>query len=229
MFGKLLRYFAPESIPGFAVELYDEVARTVKDIYYRRVALEIVAFIDHGKLLDLGTGPGYLPIEIVKLAPCIRIDAVDSSKKMIEKARRNAAEAGVSNEIDFHLGNANKLRVANSTYDMIVSTGAFHAWKRPERVIAECYRVLKPGKDVWIYDPAQISTEKTLKLCQEQNKSGWGRIACKWASSTASTSGRTVSQTHEMLSRTSFTNYQIEHRQGEIKITLKKDWGGIER
>ena len=46
------------------------------------------------------------------------------------------------------------LRFGSNFYDIVISTGAFHAWKKPSRVLNECWRVLKPGGQAWIYDPA---------------------------------------------------------------------------
>ena len=51
-----------ERIPGLFVTLYEKAARMAIDTYYVPVANEVVANLKDGDILDLGTGPGYLPI-----------------------------------------------------------------------------------------------------------------------------------------------------------------------
>ena len=72
--GKLnntINRIVPERMPCFAAGLYDRVARAAINTYYSRIADEITATVDSGNILDVGTGPGYLPIEIAKMAPNI--------------------------------------------------------------------------------------------------------------------------------------------------------------
>jgi ubiquinone/menaquinone biosynthesis C-methylase UbiE len=129
----------------------------VLESYYAPVAEEVVRFLGAGRMLDLGTGPGYLPIEIVKRAPQIRIEGIDLSRKLIEKARTNALSAGVGERIHFEIGDASRLRYADDSFDMVISTGMLHSLKKPVQVLKECRRVLKPGKEAWVYDPARVS------------------------------------------------------------------------
>ena len=49
----------PEAIPGWAVGIYERAARLAVDSYYAPLAQEIVAELTSGRILDVGTGPGY--------------------------------------------------------------------------------------------------------------------------------------------------------------------------
>lgn len=51
--------------------------------FYQKVAEEITMEIECGNILDAGTGPGYLPIEIAERSGNIRVTQPDISKKMI--------------------------------------------------------------------------------------------------------------------------------------------------
>jgi len=124
--------------------------------YYSKVADEIVSHIRQGSVLDLGTGPGYLPIEIVKRAPDICITGVDLSRKLIHMARINAQKADVSSQLSFEVGNSAGLRFGDAVFDMVISTGMLHSLKNPIAVLTEIFRVLKIGADAWIYDPANV-------------------------------------------------------------------------
>ena len=83
-----------ERIPGPFAAIYEKAARLVIAKYYSQVAGEVVSCLREGLVLDLGTGPGYLPIEIAKKAPLIRCDGIDLSRKLIRLARKNARKEG---------------------------------------------------------------------------------------------------------------------------------------
>ena len=68
-----------ERIPAPMASLYGKCSRMVIESYYRRLSEEIVSHLGKGIILDLGTGPGYLPIEIVKRSSSIRVDGIDLS------------------------------------------------------------------------------------------------------------------------------------------------------
>lgn len=149
-------WFKYERIPGLLASSYEKASRMVIDGYYSQVADEIVSHIRQGSMLDLGTGPGYLPVEIVKRAPDIKIAGIDLSRQLIQMARINAQEAGLSSQLSFEVGNSARLRFDDAVFDMVISTGMLHSLKNPVNVLTEIHRVLKDGADAWIYDPANV-------------------------------------------------------------------------
>jgi ubiquinone/menaquinone biosynthesis C-methylase UbiE len=50
----------------------------------------------------------------------------------------------------------------DSSFDLIVSTGSLHHWKKPLHVINEIYRVLKDGRQAWIYDLRRDVSENVI-------------------------------------------------------------------
>ena len=127
-----------ERIPGPFITLYEKAARMAIDTYYVPVAEEVVASLKGGHILDLGIGPGYLPIEIAKRSPHITVHGIDLSRGLIEKARLNASKAGVSRQLHFEVGNASRLKFDDGSFDMVISTGMFHTLKDPIKVLKEC-------------------------------------------------------------------------------------------
>ena len=221
MKGSILKKLIPERIPWFAVGLYAKIAGKSIHSYYEKIAQEIVAFQNHGNILDIGTGPGHLPIQIVRAAPDVRMVGVDLTKRMIELARANAAKAGLAEKIEFRVGDGNHLDFDDEFFDMVISTGSFHAWKNPARVINECYRVLKAGGEAWIYDPAKVITQETKKILSGDLK-GADRLARIWASFTGKKmDDYTEQEIREILQETLFTQRTIEFTEW-VKITLKK-------
>jgi len=147
-----------ERIPGIFATLYEKASRLVKESYYRRLAEEIIRFQREGSILDLGTGPGYLPIELAQLSPGIRIIGLDVSPELLQMAGQNAQAAGVGDRISFRYGSAANIPFADRHFDMVLSTGMLHMVKDPLKVFQEIHRVLKPGGQAWIFDPAQVSS-----------------------------------------------------------------------
>ena len=158
------RLLVSERIPWYAVRLYDSIAARAVESYYRPFAARVVACTDRGRILDVGTGPGYLPVEIALVAPDLSIDAIDLTRRMVRIARAHAEAAGVADRIAFEVGNGKRLPYADNLFDMVISTGALHSWKDPVQVMRECVRVLKPGREAWICDPAQVVTDET-RIC----------------------------------------------------------------
>jgi ubiquinone/menaquinone biosynthesis C-methylase UbiE len=152
------RWLKIERIPAPLASAYEKATRLAIDSYYRRVAVEIAAHFNAGILLDLGTGPGYLPIEIVKRAPQAEIVGIDLSRRLIRMAQANALRADVSDKIRFMTGNSAGLQFEDEAFDMAISTGMLHSLRDPVKVLREIYRVIKKGGEAWIYDPAQVAS-----------------------------------------------------------------------
>jgi len=126
--------------------------------FYQKIADEILSDFKAGLVLDLGTGPGYLPIEIAKRSPKINVVGIDLCKKLIHIARANAAAAGLSSQLSFEIGNAARLRFQEASFDMVISTGMLHSLKEPVKVFREIHRLLKKDARAWILDPASVAS-----------------------------------------------------------------------
>jgi len=138
-----------EAIPTLGAILYNALIKIILSKSELRIAQQISQQIEKGILVDLGSGTGFLSIEIAKRAPRLYIYGIDLSKKMVEIASGNAR--GFKN-VKFTLANAINLPFENNSVDFIVSTGSFHHWKHPFKIFNECYRILKPDHEAWIYD-----------------------------------------------------------------------------
>ncbi len=138
----------PEAIPVPAALWYDAVVSgRVLSEQYKRIASTID--LTSGFVLDLGTGPGDLAIEIASRNPRLEVLGIDVSAAMISLARRKANQLP---NVRFRVMNAARLLLADSCVDLVVSTGSMHHWRKPGLVFDEIYRVLKPGGRALLYD-----------------------------------------------------------------------------
>src|SRR5262245_49495058 len=83
----------PNAFAGHSSRVYDLVARRVLRVVYRRVAADIATVAPQGgAVLDVGTGPGVLLVELAALRPDLRLTGVDLSADMVSAATRNLTD-----------------------------------------------------------------------------------------------------------------------------------------
>ncbi len=213
-----------ERIPGVLASSYEKATQLAIDSYYRQVAEEVVSVFQKGRLLDLGTGPGKLPVEMVKCAPGIQIVGVDLSRHLIRMARIWASKAGLSKHIVLEVANAANLRFNYDSFDMVISTGMLHSLRNPTWVLKEIYRVLKKGGDAWIYDPAKIIAyiDKSLwraSLTRRERFFLWifGLLGLRKPIAVYSRD-----QVIPFIEAAGFKLYTVHEGDGEIKIKMRK-------
>jgi ubiquinone/menaquinone biosynthesis C-methylase UbiE len=139
----------PEGIPFPGTRSYSFLARSrIMQAFYKDVALDVAEEVSGGRILDVGTGPGYLPLRISEVLPGSEVIGIDVSEDMIRVARKNAEGKNVK----FLVGNASEMPFEDDSFDLVVSTGSLHHWRNPVNVLNEIYRVLRPGRKALIYD-----------------------------------------------------------------------------
>ncbi len=163
---KLIQKFHPEAIPGIAAALYDIAGKTrYFRRYYEIMAGDISEFCSaEGSVLDIGTGPGRLLIELHKRRSGLRLTGIDLSAAMVSLANRNIAKAGLVHAIRVCEANAAHMPFPDDSFDLATSTGSIHHWKDPVLGLNEVFRVLKPGGHALMYDivsdtPAQVKRQ----------------------------------------------------------------------
>ena len=169
----LKRKLRIEAIPDFAAKFYAFIAKKspcIRDIH-QEVAEEVCARISSGKILDIGTGPGYVPFEIAKRAPGLEVTGIDLSSGMIKIANKNAEELGFSNRVKFKVANAASLPFENEYFDFVISTLSLHHWAKPAEYIKEIHRVLKKNGQAYIYDIWKDTPREIDE--QVRKKYGW--------------------------------------------------------
>jgi ubiquinone/menaquinone biosynthesis C-methylase UbiE len=100
-------------------------------------------------VLDLGCGAGLDSLlAAAKTGPSGRVIAVDFSASMIDRARRGASEAGLSN-IEFREADAERLPLADGSVDVALANGIFNLNPMRDEIVRELARVVRLGGVVY--------------------------------------------------------------------------------
>lgn len=139
--------------PGFPGSFYDR--------------LESLMPISGRRIIDLGTGPAVMAIELAQRGA--NVVGVDISENQIAVARRRAADAGLVERCEFLVASAEDTGLAAATYDMVTAGQCWH-WFDGSKTLNEVRRVLKPGGLLAIahysylaeHDPVAHATEELI-------------------------------------------------------------------
>lgn len=107
---------------------------------WETLARGMTQLVESGDVLDIASGDGVLA-EL--LAPNARsIICIDASERVVEAARQRLASFC---NVQVRVGDMHALDVASEKFDLVLLMHALTYSKKPEQVIAEATRVLRPG------------------------------------------------------------------------------------
>jgi arsenite methyltransferase len=105
-----------------------------------------VADLNEGEtVLDLGSGAGAdVLISARRVGPTGKAIGLDMTDEMLDLARANAAEAGVTN-VEFHRGYIEEIPLPDASVDVVISNCVINLSGDKRAVLREAARVLRPG------------------------------------------------------------------------------------
>jgi ubiquinone/menaquinone biosynthesis C-methylase UbiE len=120
-------------------------------------------------VVDVGSGAGMDSLIAAHMvAPGGSVVGIDMTPAMLEKARRAATEAGITN-VQFRRGYAEELPVPDGWADVVVSNGVLNLMPDKPSALKEMARVLKPGGrlqigDILVSKPVPTSAKRKIDL-----------------------------------------------------------------
>lgn len=129
------------------------------------------------RIADIACGTGWSSIAMAEAYPKATVDGFDLDPDAITLARRNAAEAGLSDRVAFHAVDAATLD-RDGVYDLVTIIEALHDMERPVEVLAMARRLLADDGVVLVVDE-RVEDEFTAPAGElERMAYGWSVIAC---------------------------------------------------
>ena len=132
------------SFPDSAIELFAGVANP----------FSLRSLSAGERVVDLGSGGGFdCFVAAMQVGPKGHVVGVDMTREMLVKARRVAAEMGLS-YVEFREGLIEELPVEDGWADVVISNGVINLCADKKRIFSEIQRVLRPGGRIQFADIA---------------------------------------------------------------------------
>lgn len=224
------RYFV--KLARFGASLYDKFLN-VEPIRTRltEIASELVSKTEKGPLLDIGTGPGRLLIEINRLNPEIELFGLDISTSMIDLARTNLKNIPAN----LMVGSIQHTSYNSNFFSVITCSGSFYLWDYPEESLEEIYRILKEGQSAYLFEAYKDINEEEYQIALKNNlrQLNWiRRLFGPLAIRESIKKGYRVAEITKIIDKTSFaSSYTIDKIKLSgipmwVRITLNKKGSG---
>ena len=147
---------AIEDSNEMSMEQYSITMRKKLGSHYKKYALHVKNVIkppQNGKILEIGPGPGWAGIFLLKERDDILPDAIEASSDMIRVADNNAKDEGVSDRVNYMQGVVENMQnIPDNKYDLVISRESLHHWVDPLKGFKEISRVLKQDGKLYIED-----------------------------------------------------------------------------
>jgi ubiquinone/menaquinone biosynthesis C-methylase UbiE len=163
---------------------------------FRRRVLDLARLRGDERLLDAGCGTGLTALRIAARYPGCSVHGIDLSQKMIETARKDAAQQDLA--VDFRVGTITDLPYPDAFFDVVLTNIMYHHLDLAEKrqAVAEIVRVVKAGgryvsaefgprarnalqrhlaKGEYTLYPSHLTEAGLIITCDELSTFAWGK------------------------------------------------------
>jgi ubiquinone/menaquinone biosynthesis C-methylase UbiE len=106
-------------------------------------------------ILDVCSALGGPARHLARKYSC-KVTGLDGTAKMIEEAKKRTEKEGLSEKIEYKLGDAQEMPFTDGTFDVVWGQDAWCYVEDKNRLVKEAYRVLKPGGTLAFTDWIQV-------------------------------------------------------------------------
>ncbi len=121
-----------------------------------------------GHILDLGCGPGDIPVRFARALPSCRITGVDASEPMIGLAGVVVKQAGLADRITFRCERFQGVSLIEPV-DSVVSNSLLHHVPNPLQFWYRLRQLVKPGSPVLVMDLLRPDSPEEAQAIVDRN------------------------------------------------------------
>ncbi len=140
-------------------------AGIIRDDKHLNVLLDMVNGRDYHKILDVGTGTGYLAFPLAEEYPEAMVYGIDIAERIIDKNNELAKEKQMNNII-FKAFDGMQYPFHEETFDLIVTRLAFHHFPDVVDAIRQFQKILVKGGKILISDPMRNELDENAVIDQ---------------------------------------------------------------
>jgi ubiquinone/menaquinone biosynthesis C-methylase UbiE len=126
----------------------------------------------HGRVLDIGTGPGHIPVLLCERLPGVHVTGVDLAEHMLALAERKRVASPHRHRLLFERSDAKGLKYPAGWFDSVVSNTILHHIPDPRPFLCECRRVLRSGGVLLVRDLIRPETDARARAWTAQHAAG---------------------------------------------------------
>ena len=120
-----------------------------------------------GHVVDLGCGPGDIPIRFLRSFPDARVTAVDASRPMLDLAAEAIARSGLANRITLCCERFQSLNLPEQA-DALLSNSLLHHVPNPLQFWFRLKQLAKPGACVLVMDLLRPDSPEAAQALVDQ-------------------------------------------------------------
>ncbi len=161
------------------------------------------------RVLDVAAGIGTTAL-LLAAERAVDVVGIDLGEAQVARARARAAEAGLDGNVRFEVGDAERLPVADASFDAVVCECAFCTFPDKVTAASELARALRPGgrlgiTDVWL-DPDRLDPDLQGLA---------GRVACL-------ADARPIAEVHAIVERAGLVVTHVERHDEALLDTIDR-------
>lgn len=127
-------------------------ANIIKDDNHLSEIMKLIGDSNYRRILDIGTGTGYLAFPLAERFPKSTVCGIDISDAIIQKNNEIVKEKGITN-LSFEVFDGLNYLFEDESVDLIVTRYAFHHFPNVQDAIRQMHRILAKGGKILVSDP----------------------------------------------------------------------------
>jgi len=127
--------------------------------------------LENPHIVDVGCGPGDIPIRVARRHPTCRVTGIDASQPMIAYAEQAVQKAGFHDRVRFLCQRFQDVSLS-SPADAIISNSLVHHVPNPLRFWYSLKALLKPGAPVLVMDLLRPESPEAAQAIVDEQAAG---------------------------------------------------------